>query len=313
MEEVKAYEVKLEIFEGPLDLLVYLVQKNELDPRDIPIAVITDQYLEYIDQIGIHNLSGAGEFLVMASRLMLLKAHELLPEDEKDEMEDMELDLDKEALIQQMLEYQKFKEAAKYFKHLEFRNYGSFPRGRKDRPVQERQSLEESTFEAGIYELLAAFSNAIKSRKDVLIHNVEIDDVTIENQMEKIIHMLVSTQHFHFEEIFQDDPRHVVIVVTFMAVLELAKLNKIHAQQYHPYGPIWVYGERRSTDRIWETKPLDMTFNDDFDCRPGLVKAVQEQILKKKQENELERVLGEVTFLKNTGVTPESEELANYP
>jgi chromatin segregation and condensation protein Rec8/ScpA/Scc1 (kleisin family) len=313
MEEVKTYEVKLEIFEGPLDLLVYLVQKNELDPKDIPIAVITDQYLEYLENIGIKNLSHAGEFLVMASRLMLLKAHELLPEDEKDEMEDMELDLDKEALIQQMLEYQKFKEASKYLKHLELRNYGAFPRGKKERQLQEKQLKEMDIFEAGIYELLVAFSNAIKHKREISTHNIEIDDVTIENQMEKIIHMLISNQHFHFEEIFQDDARKIVIVVTFMAILELSKLNKIHAQQFHQYGPIWIYGERRSTERIWETKPLDMAFSEDVACRPGLVKIVQGEILKKKQENELERILGEVDFLKNVEVGSQGEELANYP
>src|SRR6187549_425469 len=102
------YEVKLGVFEGPLDLLLYLVQKNELNPREIQISAITDQYLAYIDTIKDMNLANAGEFLVMAARLMRLKARELLPADQKDELEDMEYELDRQALIQQMLEYQKF-------------------------------------------------------------------------------------------------------------------------------------------------------------------------------------------------------------
>src|SRR5260221_33930 len=109
------YEVKLGVFEGPLDLLLYLVQKNELDPRQIQISVITDQYLASLDTgrgtpgIKDMTLANAGEFLVMAARLMRLKARELLPADQKDELEEMEYELDRQALIQQMLEYQKFK------------------------------------------------------------------------------------------------------------------------------------------------------------------------------------------------------------
>ena len=126
------YEVKLGVFEGPLDLLLYLVQKNELNPREISIATITDQYLKYIDGIEKMNLSNAGEFLVMAARLMRLKARELLPADQKDELEEMEYELDRQALIQQMLEYQKFKEAARVLRTFEGRNFGAFARGREE-------------------------------------------------------------------------------------------------------------------------------------------------------------------------------------
>ena len=128
------YEVKLPVFEGPLDLLLYLVEKSELDPKDIPIAVITDQYLEHLKGLEKTDLGEAGEFLVMASRLMRLKARELLPAEDKDPLEEMEYLLDRQALLAQMLEYRKFKEAARSLRDGESRNFGALPRGRSERP-----------------------------------------------------------------------------------------------------------------------------------------------------------------------------------
>src|SRR3954463_8249123 len=149
------YEVKLGVFEGPLDLLLYLVQKNELDPRQIQISVITDQYLAYIDTIKDMNLANAGEFLVMAARLMRLKARELLPADQKDDLEEMEYELDRQALIQQMLEYQQCKEAARGWRNHESRHFGAYGRGRPETADEKNETeLEE---EAGVFDLLAAF------------------------------------------------------------------------------------------------------------------------------------------------------------
>jgi len=313
MEIIENYEVKLDIFEGPLDLLVYLVQKNELCSTDIPISLITDQYLIYVEGIGIDNLSNAGEFLVMASRLMLMKAHELLPNDEKDEIEDMEFDLDKESLIQQMIEHQKFKGAAKFLKHLEVRNFGVTPRGVKEKLPQEKIFSEEDTFEAGIYELLTAYANAIKSRKNAPVHQVEIDDVTIENQIKKFQHYASDHPKFHFEEFFQDDPRNIVIVVSFMALLELCKLDEFHVQQYQTFDTIWVYCRKTNTEQLLELGPRDMEFSSLGPFNPGLVEYLQEDILKHKQENTLEQLLGEIDFLKNTEAEDQSDTITNSP
>jgi len=290
------YEVKLEIFEGPLDLLVYLTQRNELNPEDIPISVITDQYLEYLEQIGINNLSQAGEFLVMASRLMWLKARELLPSDELDEIDEMEFDLDKESLLRQMREHAKFKESAKYLRHLELRNYGSFSRGRRDKlPKEESKEIdEESEFEAGIYELLKAFSTSMKNKKKLSVHEVEIDDVTIELQIKKIQNLLQGNPHFNYEEIFKDDPRKIVIVVSFMAILELGKISGVLTQQHHQYGPIWLYSREhvdQNPNSMIKTPQLEF---DKLDyIKPGLVQVVQSRVLKKQQENSLDKILEE--------------------
>jgi chromatin segregation and condensation protein Rec8/ScpA/Scc1 (kleisin family) len=293
------YEVKLEIFEGPLDLLVYLVQKSELNPKDIPIAVITDQYLEFMEKIGIDNLSHAGEFLVMASRLMWLKAQELLPVDAKDEIQELEFEQNKEELFKQMLEHQKFKETAKYFKHLEMRNYGTYLRGFKEKSLLEKKSNYDFGLEAEIYDLLTAFSGAIKNQKEICIHEIEIDDVTIENQIEKVQNRLKREPHFHFEEIFKDDPRKIVIVVSFMSLLELCKLDEIRIRQYDQMGPIWIYRRKEQKLSFPDMEPAAIELSEPGTFKPGLVKYIKEELKKRKQESSLERMFGELEFLKN--------------
>src|SRR5690606_6003068 len=235
------YEVKLPVFEGPLDLLLYLVEKNELNTKDISIAAITDQYLEHLSALDKADLGEAGEFLVMASRLMRLKARELLPADEKDPLEEMEYLLDRQALIAQMLEYRKFKEAARSLRDIESRNFGAFPRGRSERPpagalasldqaagtpgvptvTGEPETWDgEGESEAGIYDLLAAFKSVLALKPRIPVHEVEIDEVTIEDRMQHVETELVSTSRILFEDLFGNDPRVMAKVVTFMALLE---------------------------------------------------------------------------------------------
>ncbi len=294
MELAQKYEVRLKVFEGPLDLLVYLVQKNELEPREIPISIITDQYLQYIEEIGIDNLSHAGDFLVMASRLMRLKAQELLPDEEKDEIEDLELDLDKEALIQQMIEYQKFKEASKFLRHHETRNFGTYPRGLRDKPPKEKTSDEDFAIESDIYGLMMAFATATKSKKRVPIHDIEIDDVTIENQIKKIQQFLTLRPKCQFEDLFEDDPRRIVIVVSFMAILELGKLSQIFSRQHQTQGPIYIYKNSGAADGDFDFGSLDVGQKEKEEFKPGLVDFIQNELHNFAKESELDKVLREL-------------------
>lgn len=288
------YEVKLGVFEGPLDLLLYLVQKNELNPREISIATITDQYLLYLDG-GLQgggveklNLSNAGEFLVMAARLMRLKARELLPADQKDELEEMEYELDRQALIQQMLEYQKFKEAARVLRNFEANHFGAFGRGRADAPDEDKGEIEE---EAGVFDLLAAFRNVVLQRPRPPVHEVEIDDVTIEDRMQEVEILLNERGRSLFEDLFADDTRTISLVVTFMAILELAKLDRIVFRQSHAMGPIWVYRKQRSADYELELK-IDESHLDPLpDLKPGLAQIVKEQVNQRTARNALEEAL----------------------
>ncbi len=296
IQAFKNYEVKLEVFEGPLDLLVYLVQKSELSPKDIPISHITDQYLEYIDQVGIDNLSYAGEFLVMASRLMRLKARELLPPEDKNELEEMEYELDKAALLEQMMEHQKFKEAANFYRHLESRNVGVHFRGSREKIEKKKKEatpLPLDLFEPGIYELLTAYTTAIKNKKRANIHQIEIDDVTIENQIKKMQQLLRAEHKFLFESLFKTDPRQIVIVVTFMALLELTKMNDIYLQQHISHGPIWIY-RKNTEDPIKHLAPKDMDYIETPDFQDGLVDFIKGDILEKNDNTEFEVLIREL-------------------
>jgi chromatin segregation and condensation protein Rec8/ScpA/Scc1 (kleisin family) len=283
------YEVKLGVFEGPLDLLLYLVQKNELNPREIQISVITDQYLAYIDTIKDMNLANAGEFLVMAARLMRLKARELLPADQKDELEDMEYELDRQALIQQMLEYQKFKEAARVLRNHESRHFGAYGRGRSESPDEKNEAeLEE---EAGVFDLLAAFRNVVLSKPKAPVHEVEIDDVTIEDRMQEVEITLNELGRSLFEDLFANDTRTISLVVTFMSILELAKLDRIVFRQSHALGPIWVYRKQKASDYEMELKIDESHLEPLPEFKEGLVDLIKEQMKTRTVANALEEAL----------------------
>jgi len=283
------YEVKLGVFEGPLDLLLYLVQKNELDPRQIQISVITDQYLAYMDGIKEMNLANAGEFLVMAARLMRLKARELLPADQKDELEDMEYELDRQMLIQQMLEYQKFKEAARVLRNHESRHFGAYGRGRPE--AADEKTEAETEEEAGVFDLLSAFRNVVLQKPKLPVHEVEIDDVTIEDRMQEVEIALTERGRSLFEDLFANDTRTIALVVTFMAILELAKLDRIVFRQSRAMGPIWVYRKLKAADYELELKNDESHLDPLPEFRPGLVEIVQAQIKQRAVKNALEEAL----------------------
>lgn len=299
------YEVKLGVFEGPLDLLLYLVQKNELNPREISIATITDQYLLYIDGIEKMNLSNAGEFLVMAARLMRLKARELLPADQKDELEEMEYELDRQALIQQMLEYQKFKEAARVLRNFEGKNFGAFARGREE--SDEDRKEEELEEEAGVFDLLAAFRSVVLQKPRPPVHEVEIDDVTIEDRMQEVEIALQERGRSLFEDLFPHDHRTIVKVVTLMAMLELCKLDRVVFRQSHAVGPIWIYRKARSADFEMELK-VDEGHQDALpEFKTGLPELIREQAKQRTAQTALEAALRE---LENELLNPGQAEAA---
>ncbi len=284
------YEVRLPVFEGPLDLLLYLVEKNELAPREISISAITDQYLAYLETLQQTDLANAGEFLVMAARLMRLKARELLPADRKDELEEMEYQLDRQALIAQMLEYQKFKEAARSLRSIEARHFGAFPRGRSERPGATGENFADSDQEAGVYDLLAAFRSVLLQKPFIPVHEVEIDDVTIEDRMQHVETALLEGGHILFDDLFLNDPRRMARVVTFMAVLELCKLDRIEVRQNHILGSIWVHA--RQADPSGAKLPEMETQIDPLpEFKPGLVEWVQDQIRKRTARTALDEVL----------------------
>ncbi len=227
---VKDYEVHLEMFEGPLDLLLFLIKKNDLDIYDIPISQITQEYLSYLDLMKDLNLEVAGEFLVLASTLMQIKARTLLPsQDSEEEGPDP-----REELVAKLVEYQKYKEAAKFLEARAERFKDVFYRG------SPHFSDEEKTLSIGVFDLLATLREVLDRAEEGGME-VAGEEFPIEDKMRKILHLLESRPYVFFKDIFQDERKRLAILTCFLALLELIKLQKVFARQDGPFAEILIY------------------------------------------------------------------------
>jgi len=215
------YEVKLEIFEGPLDLLLHLIHKNEVDIFDIPIATITDQYLEYIDMLKALNINIAGDFLVMASTLTHLKSKMLLPELKEDEEDDIANEI-----TRPLLEYMRFKEAAEALSDREILEKNVF--SRQMQPWLSNQLKdEEPQLDINLFQLMDAFRRVLDQQLPGAKIEVHLDRWSVRDKMEVIMNLLKEKGATFFNEIFSKDRTISEFVVTFLALLELAHLGLI--------------------------------------------------------------------------------------
>jgi segregation and condensation protein A len=248
MQAKQEYEVKLSLFEGPLDLLLYLVNKAEVDIVQIPVAQIAEQYLQYLDLMRELNIDIAAEYLYMASTLIRLKARELLPPVEGEAVEEEEGIYNKQQLIEQLLEYKKYKEAALSLRHSEAEQIGCFTRGVADQPSLGTPS-DDGCFIGTItvFDLLTAFRRILERAGDVKnYHVINADNVKIDDRIERVLSILEDDREIRFEDLFSDDTRKIVLVVTFMAILELIKMGEIIFRQEEQLGAIFV--KRRVPD-----------------------------------------------------------------
>jgi len=226
--------VRLPVFEGPLDLLLYLIRRDRLDIYDIPIGHITEQYLNMLGVLKVLDLDVAGDFLVMAASLMRMKARMLLPtwpEDEEDE--DPRADL-----VRQLLEYRKFKEAARDLREREEDRRLLFGRGfvpevEGDLPVE----LEPVSH----FVLIDVMKDVLSRVGEEFFYHVELEDVTLDEKIAIILGELREKGRALFVDLVARTPRRIHIVVTFMAILELAKLGRIAVAQEANFGQIWLY------------------------------------------------------------------------
>lgn len=240
--------VRLEVFDGPLDLLLYLVHNHELDAKTIPVAEIADQYMAYLRSADVPELGLAGEYLVMAAKLLALKARELLPREEQGELDPEEFDLDREELVRQLLEYRRFKVVAEQMRAMEAKSAASLVRAFDEtRPPKDEAVPEEVV---GIWDLLKAFREVLKVKPRVAGHVIEVDDVPIEERMNQVRAKLVREGRVVFEELFAHDNRRIMVVVSFMALLELVKTEEAVFRQETNKGAILVY--RRNEERFEE-------------------------------------------------------------
>ena len=223
-----SYKIKLEIFEGPLDLLLYLVKKEHLNIYDIPIAEVTQQYLQYLNLMQLLDLNIAGEFLVMAATLMQIKSKMLLPAEESRSSEE-EQDPRAE-LVKQLLEYEKFKEIAESLRQKEGNQREVFKRPKSELDAAMTDS-KEVYFEASIFDLINAFSQALKDVPKEVFYEVIKDEFTIEEKVHHILHLLLVTPSLMLSELFGKAKSRIEIIVIFLAILELIRMKEIVARQ----------------------------------------------------------------------------------
>lgn len=224
-----SYKIKLEMFEGPLDLLLYLVKKDHLNIYDIPIAKVTQQYLDYLNLMQMLDLNIAGEFLVMAATLMQIKSKMLLPAEEGAASEEVQED-PREELVRRLLEYEKFKEIAGELRQKETDQREVFKRPKVE-AEKEPDEKKEVYFEASIFDLINAFSQALKDVPKEVFYEVVKDKFTMEEATHSILHLLLVKPQVKLSELFGRARNKLEIIVTFLAVLELIKIKEITACQ----------------------------------------------------------------------------------
>lgn len=229
-----SYKVKLEVFEGPLDLLLYLIKKNEIDIYDIPIAAITEQYLEYIEVMRMLDLNIAGEFLVIAATLIHIKSKMLLPPDEKDLLPEEEED-PREELVRRLVEYKKFKEVAGILQDMEGQRKKMFTR---DIPFEVEPG--EVFFEASLFDLITAFTRVLKDVPKEIFQEIIKDEFTVEQKVHDLLHMFVKTPVMSLFDLFKNSKNKPEIIATFLAVLELIRLKEILVVQKQNFSDIEI-------------------------------------------------------------------------
>ena len=221
------YEVKLEIFEAPLDLLLHLIRKNEVDIFDIPIATITDQYLSYLDLMKALNISLAGDFLVMASTLVHIKSRMLLPGAQEDEGEDPRMEI-----ARPLLEYLKLKEAAEELTEREILERDVFARKLAPELKSQLQS-EEAMLEVSLFQLIDAFKRIVEERLPGTAITFQREEWSLKDKTTQIMDQLKSRGPFFFIELFAEDRTISEFVVTFLALLELVQMGLVRIVQAH--------------------------------------------------------------------------------
>jgi segregation and condensation protein A len=243
-----AYKVKLDSFEGPLDLLLHLIRKNEVNIYDIPIALITEQYLGYIDLMQELNLDVAGEFLVMSATLIHIKSRMLLPRPETASADPTEDEDPREVLVRRLLEHQKFKSAAELLHERETLRAAQYIR--PDASVAAAAGDEyEPELEVDLFSLLAAFRGVLEraSRRPRMV--LPPEQISIEDRINQLLERLSETDACGFEDLFADgDGSRPFMIVTFLALLEMIRLKLVRIFQSGGFGPIRVYKRARPAD-----------------------------------------------------------------
>ncbi len=236
MQPKDDYKVQLEVFEGPLDLLLYLIKKDELDIYDIPIERITNQYMQYMDMMRMLDLNIAGEFLVMAATLMMIKSRMLLPVEERPELEEEEDP--RWDLVRQLVEYKKFKDAAEFLQTMEYRQENVFTRTGEG--VALGATDDVALGDVSIFDLISAFNEALKKVKKEDLTEIFADRYTVGEKVDLLISLIRTDKRVSLNRLFGGMTHRYEMVCTFLALLELIRLKQVRARQGAHFGEIEV-------------------------------------------------------------------------
>lgn len=232
------FRVDLEIFRGPLDLLLYLVRKHEVEIADIPIAAVTEQYLEYLEVLKLLDINAVGDFLEMASTLVEIKSRTVLPR--ADSLEEEPLDDPRQDLVRQLLEYKKFRDAASLLEERSRDWQERYARQANDLPPRQRDLAAEPLAELEIWDLVSAMGRLIRESQAVQPSNIVYDDTPIHVFMQRIHEQLLSQGRVALTDLFQPGMHKSTVVGLFLAVLELARHHGVLAEQNELFGEIWL-------------------------------------------------------------------------
>jgi segregation and condensation protein A len=234
-----APRISLPVFEGPLDLLLYLIRRERIDIHDIPIAPITRQYVEYLELMKELNLDVAGEFMVMAATLIHIKSKMLVPVEPTEVEGEAEVEDPRAELVRRLLELQRYKEAAGLLHQQAQIRAATW--GRPDTVLPKFDEAGEEMLEAGLFDLIAAFKEMLDRRKVLLAHEVEAGGKSVEERMEEILALVREGQSLDFVDLFESQATKADMIVTFLALLELIRLKTVKVYQRGLFGPIRVF------------------------------------------------------------------------
>lgn len=251
------YLVDLDLFHGPMELLLYLIKRDELDLHDIPVARITEQYLQYVEVIHELNLESAGEFILMAATLIRIKTRMLLPRDESDpdEMDP------REELVMALLEYKRFKEASESLRELREGEEAVFIPERKQLRFSDGPGVPSNT----VYQLIEAFKEVMLRLEQDSTHVTGVEPVTVAERVERIVAILKAQEAATFVELFADAQTKIVAIVTLIALLEMVKARRLTFQQVTSFAELRVYRGETFYDESeiivdeWESEPTEPT------------------------------------------------------
>ncbi|HZV46919.1 MAG TPA: segregation/condensation protein A [Thermodesulfovibrionales bacterium] len=241
MEDI--IKIKIPVFEGPFDLLLHLIREHKIDIYDIPISLITSQYLEYIEIMKELNLEIAGDFLVMAATLIQIKSRMLLPPDEEAPSEEQE-DPRRE-LVQRLVEYQRYKEAALDFRTKEDEWLKVFHR----EPLSDEDEGELYLFDLSLFDLLDAFRKILDKAPSEMV-SITKEILTVKNRMSMIMEIIEEHEAVRFEDLFKEGITKIHLIVTFLALLELIRLGLARAYQEREFGNIWVINPAKQSSTL---------------------------------------------------------------